>query len=82
MKEILNMTSRKGQTLSVEDDLAAKLLVNNIFGERTTSLDLPSFCNALKYEAPIINQTIRRYFAGKFTNSLNKIRLPDWSEES
>jgi len=48
MKEIINMTSRKGITLSIEDDLAPKLLINNIFGERTTNMDLPSFCNALK----------------------------------
>lgn len=76
------MTSRKGQTLCVDDDLAAKLLINNIFGEKQTHMDLPSFSNAIKIEAPIINQTIRRYFGGKFTNSLSKIRLPEFSDES
>jgi hypothetical protein len=45
-------------------------------------MDLPSFSNAIKLEAPIVNQTIRRYFGGKFTSSLSKIRLPEFSDES
>lgn len=72
------MLSRKHETLSVDDDLAAKLLINNIFGDITTNIDLPLFCNKIKFELPLINKTIRRYFSGKFTNSSYKIRLPVW----
>lgn len=49
------MVSRKNQTICVDDDLAAKLLVNNIFGERTNNMDFTSFCNKIKIEVPIIN---------------------------
>ena len=32
IKEIINMLSPKGNRLSDDDDVAAKLLINNIFG--------------------------------------------------
>jgi hypothetical protein len=36
-KEIVNMLSRKDKTMCEDDDVAAKLLVNNIFGGNLTS---------------------------------------------
>lgn len=76
------MLSRKGTQISVDDDLGAKLLINNIFGETMSNMDLPSFCNALKFETPLINSVIRRYFAGKFTETAAKIKLPIFSQTS
>lgn len=32
IKEIINMLSPKGNRLSTDDDVAAKLLINNIYG--------------------------------------------------
>lgn len=76
------MLSRKETTLCLEDDVAAKLLINNIFGDKLSNMDFPQFCNAIKYETPMINTVIRSYFGGKFTNSLAKIRLPELSDKS
>ncbi|KAM3127515.1 hypothetical protein pb186bvf_020395 [Paramecium bursaria] len=81
IKEIINMMSLKGKKLSCEDDVAAKLLTNNIFGDKS-NLDFQSFCNAIHAEVPLINTVIRRYFAGKFTSSSAKLKLPEIQEES
>ncbi|CAD8143023.1 unnamed protein product [Paramecium octaurelia] len=82
IKEIINMLSPKGNRLSDDDDVAAKLLINNIFGDKTSNMDLQQFCNQIKVEVPLINTVIRRYFAGKFTDSSHKIKLPELTDNS
>ena len=57
------------------------MLTNNIFGDKS-NLDFQSFCNAIHAEVPLINTVIRRYFAGKFTSSSAKLKLPEIQEES
>lgn len=53
------MLSPKGEKLSNDDDVAAKLLINNIFGDKTSNMDLQEFCNRLKAEVPLLNTVIR-----------------------
>jgi hypothetical protein len=41
MKEIINTMSRKGSVLCMDDDLGARLLIDQVFGDRVSSMDLP-----------------------------------------
>lgn len=82
IKEIINMLSPKGERLSIDDDVSAKLLINNIYGDRTSNMDLQEFCNKIKNEVPLLNTVIRRYFSGKFTDAAAKIKLPLLSDDS
>ncbi|CAK60418.1 unnamed protein product (macronuclear) [Paramecium tetraurelia] len=83
IKEIINMLSPKGNRLSDDDDVAAKLLINNIFGGNINEnypIDKTS-----NMESPIvlqIKQKWKRYFAGKFTDSSHKIKLPELTDNS
>jgi hypothetical protein len=42
------MLSHKGFILCFGDDSVVKLVIDNIFPEGITKLDLPTFCNSIK----------------------------------
>lgn len=63
------MMSPKGRILIIDDDLGPRLLMNKIFGQKISKMNLIEFIQKIKNTLPQMNTIIQNYFAGKFINS-------------
>jgi two-component SAPR family response regulator len=65
----MNMMSPKGKTLIIDDDLGPRLLMNKIFGQMISKMNIIEFIQKIKNILPQMNIIIKNYFGGKFINS-------------